>query len=162
MEKGFTLIEVIVVIFIIAILSVIGSANVIRFQKDAILDSAANEFASVLQSAREKSQDGEAVEGQDISYYEPDYLPSWNVLVANNSYSLNRNYRKSGDSSDTTDLIENHNLTAGWTFSPTGSVSFRRITGDVSGLTAVIMTDARGIKRLITIDARGNIVIKEI
>ena len=67
--KGFTLLEVVVVVAIIAIVSLIGVNNFVSFQKDAVLDQTADEFVSLIESARTKSISGELLEGETTAEF---------------------------------------------------------------------------------------------
>jgi prepilin-type N-terminal cleavage/methylation domain-containing protein len=98
MKRGFTLLEVVVVIAIIAVLSLIGVNSVNNFRQEAVLDSTVNEFIAVLKSAKNKSMAGEIPEGMGISdfYSDPDGtpvgLPKYGVEVKPGTYYLTRNY----------------------------------------------------------------------
>jgi prepilin-type N-terminal cleavage/methylation domain-containing protein len=159
MLKGFSLIEVLVVVSLIAILSVFGIVNIVEFQKTAVLDAEASEFAAEFKTARENSMAGEALEGKDISYFEPGFLPYWQIAVAGNTYTLKLVYRKVGDTADTLDTVESHVLNTSWTLTPNGTTNFERINGNASGTTIYTMTDNRGEIRHIDIDSQGNINI---
>ena len=54
-EKGFTLLELIVVFSIIAILSTIGLASFVNYSKAQILQGSANDIISTLNTAKSKA-----------------------------------------------------------------------------------------------------------
>lgn len=94
-KKGFTLIEIIVVTFILSTLALIGVETIIGFQKNAILESTARELVSTIRTAQNKSLAGELLSGETL---QPNDLPKFGVAFSANSYTLFREYAGIGSS----------------------------------------------------------------
>lgn len=88
MQKGFTLIETILVIAIISAISAFGMMKIFAFQKDAKIDSMANEILSTLKFARNKSELGEIPFSMNLSDFLPEKLPSYGVRSSGSGYEV--------------------------------------------------------------------------
>jgi len=93
MPKGFTLIEIILVLAIFSVLSVAGIESITEFQKSALLRGTSDEFAAALRSARTKSINGELLEGEKPEDFSNDGLPIYGVKTDSSSYTLFRCYQ---------------------------------------------------------------------
>lgn len=82
------MIETILVIAIISSLSAFGMMKIFAFQKDAKIDSMANEILSTLKLARNKSELGEIPFSMSLSDFLPDKLPSYGVRSAGSGYGV--------------------------------------------------------------------------
>lgn len=176
--RGYTLVEVMVVIAIIVILTLAGAINVTEFQKNALLDSEANEFASALQTARAKSMTGEIskrltgmpdnIEGIDYADYRMQYsdynpadLPVYSIQVTGSQYQLLVEYTLAGGDPltdrqreilQTTAIDPRFTLTAGTSL-------FERRTGKTNPITYTLDKTGTTEGREIVIDSQGTIEV---
>ena len=160
-KRGFSIVETMVVVAIVAILSVFSIENIVRFQKNTLLDSASSEFKSLLESARSKSIAGEAVNGADITFFEEGYLPEFGVNVSPTAATLFGKYRKAGEGTDTRDNGEVLNVTNGITLTP-GETVFARRNGDVSGASSYTLVLSGAGSRQVDITSGGAITISRL
>ncbi len=123
-KKGFTLIEVIVVVAISAILALVGVETIIGFQKNAILESTAKELVSTIRTAQNKSLAGELLSGEVL---QPNDLPKYGVNFSTNSYTLFRDYIGVGSSA-----IEVYPIDTQLKLTPSTQVVFNRVSGTSS------------------------------
>lgn len=162
-QRGFTLIELLVVIGILVTLVIGVTNNIVTFQKDAKLDSTANEFASTLETAHNKSVSGEVPDnGVNFSNYENnDTLPLWSVGVDEDNYQLMCKYKKESDSDYTKEVIENNNLLENISIIPTNEISFERLTGKrlSSDTSFTVSYGDYGESRTVNVDENGNVTI---
>lgn len=148
--RGFTLIETVVVVAILAILAFFSVENIINFQKSSLLDASANEFASTLKLAAGKSRAGEIPEGKSVEDFEEDGFPEYGVLVQSSGYSLFADYTLFGEVEKTRDIFEAFSLGLIHTVEPETEISFSRITGETNS-TAFTLRQVQGgqIRRII-------------
>ncbi len=166
--SGVSLIETIVVIAIIATLSTMGVNSFINFKNDSSIDNATNEFISDMKLARNKSMNGEILEGEKTEDFDPNGLPKYGLNISNNSYQLIRNCLKA-DGTTTCEgepTIENINLDPEYTFSEdedyTIEFYFERITGKTEELTLTIEKKGGSYGRQISISSDFLITITKI
>ena len=138
MPKGFTLIEIILVLAIFSVLSVAGIESITQFQKSALLRGTSDEFAAVLRSARTKSISGELLEGEKPEDFSADGLPIYGVKTNSTSYTLFRRYQLCNPPNPCPAVqdsdLENYLLSPQLSFSGNGQIIFQRISGSpVSG-----------------------------
>lgn len=154
-NKGFTLIETVVVFGILAILSLFGVESIIEFQKNALLEGTADEFASTLREARTKSLAGELRLGEKAEDFTVDGLPKYGVRVAGPNYFLFREYQLLGGPPARADLetftIEDNLLL---TPSP-GEIIFDRVTGHSNPITFTLQRKDGGGRREIEAGDKG-------
>lgn len=145
MKHGFTLIESVVVIAILAILAFAGMNTITEFQRNAILNSATQELGSTLRVARQNSISGRVGLGETDSYF--------GVSMNGNSYQLVR-YTTTPPSTNT---IENHTIDSSLTVTPPSiTVTFSRIIGEPN--TAATITLSRigtTTSRTVTVSSNG-------
>lgn len=167
---GFTLIESVVVIAILGIMALVGSESILEFQKNALLDSTANEIASTLRSARTKSlagqlcESGETLKDKDCNDkkcdeltaedFKSDYLPKYGVDLTTSSYSLFRQCWLSCDTEETIKTIENFTLPANFSLDPVGQIIFSRVNGETTPI-ILTLTGTNGKERKIEINNQG-------
>lgn len=158
-NKGFTLIETVVVIAILAILSFFGVENVIEFQKDSLLANTANEIASNTRQARTKSLNGELLGGEKPEDFTADGLPQYGIKINGQSYSLFRQYQRLSDSALQTQTIATFNVDNNLSLIPDESaVIFDRKTGENSPATFILKRkDNRGTQS-VEIGVKGVVV----
>lgn len=103
-NQGFSLIETMVVLAILSILSLVGIESIIEFQKNALLDTSANEFASALRRAQSMSITGEipnvscpnnpCSDNLNIaSNFDTDGLPTYRVNLSSVNYTIWYDYQ---------------------------------------------------------------------
>jgi prepilin-type N-terminal cleavage/methylation domain-containing protein len=134
MNKGFTLIETLVVIAIISALSTFGMIRISAFQKEAKLDSVANEIISTLKVARSKSELGEIPSGMVLSDFFEGGLPSYGVRLTSDRYEVFVRYIK--DDAPTIiveESVGNPNLVSNEITLTPSKILYSRISGKTTG-----------------------------
>lgn len=142
--KGFTLIESVVVIAILATVGLVAMNNITEFQRNAILSSATQELGSTLRMAQQKSISGFVKAGETDG--------SYGVTLSGNSYQLNR-YTPGFDP----EILEEHALDPSLSASP-GSIdlTFARITGAPSSAVMITLTRTGTTTfRMVTVSENG-------
>ena len=172
MKKGFTLLEAMVVVSIIAILSFMGINSVNSFRQEAIMDNTVNEFISVLKTARNKSMAGEIPDGMtsDTSKFSEDGLPVYGVEVNSGTYYLTRNYTYDGTTTKECQTYDGNWISDCTTylvvpseFSITpGVVKYLRISGKTISTNFDIKKVSSGTGKKIEVSSDGMITISEI
>ena len=149
MKRGFTLLEVVVVIAIIAILSLFGVNTINNFRRNASLDNAASELLSEIRVARNKSMTGEVMEGEKEEDFNPNGLPEYGVNILADRYELIRRCVKLAGNCDTEPAIEMIMLDDQFTLDPIGKFYFDRIAGnpDISGTKTINILEKKGSKK---------------
>lgn len=157
--KGFTLIEIIVVVAITAIVAAMGANTITEFQRNAILENDTRELASTLRSARSKSIAGELKPLESETNFTPSGLPVFGITVNGSSYILERTFTPIGSMTPTTEALEQHSLDSSLSISPVAfSVSFARTTGLPNSAQTITVTRLHtSITRIIKIDTNGAI-----
>ncbi len=158
--KGFTLVEVVIVVGIIAILSVFGVENVIRFQRNSLLDQTAIKVEDFLKSARSKSITAESLNDESIDYYEDGGLPVYSVIVTGSSVTLSESYIVKPASTIKKD-INTFSIDPSITIT-SGETKFARRTGQASGANNYILQMGTSEKRKVNIDSQGIITVTSI
>jgi len=159
--KGYSLIEVIIVIALIAIFSLFGSIKFNQFREDTVINLATEEFESHVRSARAKSMVGEIREGETVALFEENGLPSWGVSASVNTYSIFREFILKGEPDKTRETIETITLDSSFNISGDTEVLFPRISGQ-SSATFIIEKVDTALKREVSINLQGVITIKTI
>ena len=151
--KGFTLIESMVVIAILAILALASINTITEFQKNAILTSAAQELVSTIRVARADSMSGLVKIGET---YEDDGYPFYGVFITGNTYDLKRTFTPYG-ASQTIDTVESHTADSSITLSASSpTITFTRITGDPSSTPTITLTrTGTTTSKTITVNSNG-------
>jgi len=149
-NKGFTLIETIVVFAILSTLALVGIESIVEFQKNALLDGAANEFASTLRSARTKSLAGEILETETDGDFADDGLPKYGVKIEDDqTYILFREYV---DYTGASGYDEPERLTIDDNLSLANvgdRVVFERVTGEGGPIVFTLQrTDGKGTREI--------------
>lgn len=157
MIKGFTLIEIIIVVALLASVSLVGTNTIIEFQRNAILSAAAQELASTLRTAQANSSAGQIQSGETASTFTIDGLPYFGLNVNGNSYQLIRKYTPAGAGSETTETLETHEIDSSVVPAPSPmTVMFARTSGIPN--TAVTFTLTRihsTVSRTVTLHSNG-------
>lgn len=171
-NRGFSLIELLVIFSVIAVLSSGALAAYRSYSNAQILQSTANNFYDTLQSAKTQAQSQvkpSACANVTLDNYNVSYV-NVNVNVnGNGSYSLNV-------SCGTTTAIQTEQLPAGYTFTDSsgnqisGTVSFNVLSGGIgfsptlsSGTNSIAINikPASGSPKTITIFTNGEISISK-
>lgn len=149
-NKGFTLIETVVVVAILAILAFFGVENIIEFQKNSLLEATASELASTLRQARTKSLAGELLDDEISSDFTQDGLPKYGVKIAGQTYILFREYQPSGDPSPIRQDLETFAIGDQLLLSPSGGEAvFARVTGENNPTSFTLQRkDGRGSREI--------------
>lgn len=152
-NKGFTLIESVVVIAILALAALVGINNITEFQRNAILSSAAQELGSTLRVAKANSTAGQVKTGE---IYEDSEYPAYGVTLSGNSYELIRTFTLSGEAA-ATEAMESHAIDSSIIVDPVSiTLTFARITGEPSGTATITLTRTGTTTfRTVTVNANG-------
>lgn len=159
--RGYTLIEVILVVTIIAFMSVVGMTKFNQFKQDTDIDLASEGFVSEIRTAKNMSMSGMIEDGKDASYYESDGLPEYGVDNVGSGYKLFRDYKLSGGISKT-DYLEEIQLDPSITITGDNQIKFTRINGETGGAIFVMQKTGVSEKRQINIDSKGVITVTKI
>lgn len=151
--QGFTLIESVVVIAILAILALVSINTITEFQRNAILTSATQELGSTLRVAKADSTSGLVKTGE---VYTDTGYPYYGITLNGNTYQLTRTFTLSGGSAATENL-ETHAIDPSITVLPASTaITFTRITGVPSGAVTVTLTRTGTTTfRTVTVNANG-------
>lgn len=155
-NKGFTLLETIIVVAVLATIALAGMETITEFQKNALLEATANEFASALRTARSKSLAGELPEGNHPDEFAEGGLPQYGVEVNTNQYFLFRDYQLEGEGPNHEALEnENYSISDRLALTPSGMVTFNRVTGLTNPtIFTLSRLDGRGTRE-IEVDQKG-------
>jgi prepilin-type N-terminal cleavage/methylation domain-containing protein len=160
--KGFTLIEVIIVISLISALTLIGITKFSNLREDTMLTIAVDEFASNLRTARIKSMSGEIDKTKAVSDYEPHGLPVYGIETDGSEHKLFVEFISIGEETATRQYIDRILLDAEFAFSGSAEVGFKRISGQSPGAVFILENTVNSEKQQISIDSVGVITITKI
>lgn len=170
-NKGFTLIETVVVVAILAILAFFGVENIIEFQKNALLSSTAQEFTSALRRAQSMSITGEIPDDpknpDNLKIKLPsDFdtntngLPRFWINLSPASYTIGYDYRLAGQTEDASYPLETFPIDPKLSISPTGKLTFTRLTGLTGSTTQFIVSSDVKHQIKVVVDDKGVITSK--
>jgi prepilin-type N-terminal cleavage/methylation domain-containing protein len=142
-QKAFTLIELLVVVAVIGMMSVIGVASFISYNKNQTLQQAVSDFVNTLNTAKSKAYSQTKTSSCSGS------LDGYSVRIVNNSYSLY--IVCSGVSSQLTTPPVLANIT----IAPNENIFFQVITGGVTGNGNVVFTQVGGNSKTVKISSVG-------
>lgn len=149
--KGFTLIELIVVISVTAVLSIVGIAAFVTYSQTQALSASAQDVATMLQVAKSRAQSQvkpdsvPCLDGYRVDVY-PQGTYTLNAICGVNTYPIANQAKK---------LPTN----ISFYISSISSVQFAVLSGVVSGIRD-IKINGYGKSKTINIDAIGNIVTR--
>jgi prepilin-type N-terminal cleavage/methylation domain-containing protein len=129
-EKGFTFIELLVVMALIAGLSALGMIRIISFQKDSQIDSFANEIVSTLKIAKNKSETGEIPTNMTMDNFIDGKYPSYGLRTNTDGYEIYVNYETSAG--EVNSWVEKYKLPKDTSIVLSGAIKFDRITGNTN------------------------------
>lgn len=157
--KGFTLIESVIVIAILATIAMVGMNNITEFQRNAILSAATQELGSTLRVAKADSTSGLVKIGE---IYSDTGYPYYGIALSYDSgnkqyiYQLTRTFTLSGGSA-TTENVESHAIDPSIIVAPASvAVTFTRITGNPSSAATITLTrTGTATSRTVTVNGSG-------
>lgn len=127
-QSGFTLIEILIVLFIVGVILVLPSFSLWGISRSEALLSSTREVAGVLHQAQTYTIAGKSTDGQQPISYGIYFQPGYYVLFSGSSYNAN----------DTNN--EQTDLPQGISFSqiqiPNNTVLFTQVTGQVTSFDA--------------------------
>lgn len=151
---GFTLVEILVVMGLMAILGTMAFTNLIRPQNQASLDSIVTTLLADL-----KSQQIKAISGDSLSAAT---AQAHGIYVQNSNYTLFKGSSYSGSDTDNFVVSVDTGLTLSTTF-PTSQVVFTKGSGDVTGFTAgqntITVTSSSTGSKVITLNRYGAVTV---
>lgn len=154
-EKGFSLLEMIIVLSVLTILATIGIASFSSGSKTASMETASSDVVSVFQLARSRAisqvkPDDVMVCNGELLGYEVD------IDTNTNEYAL----KVACGSRENSNVIVNKVLPNNVTFNSSSQTSFffPILTGNVEG-SGVVTINGYGMTRSITIDTVGGITL---
>lgn len=156
-QRGFTLIELIVVFSVIAVLSTIGVASFVGYSRAQTLQQATNDFITVLNTAKVRAS---AQVKPSPTCLTTSTLQGYSVTVniVARTYSLNVICSGTTTSISTTTLPTNvtFNSASGIPPTTTTNIIFSVLTGGVSGIGNVVLS-SYGATKTVTINSVGGI-----
>jgi Tfp pilus assembly protein FimT len=160
--RGFTLLEIVIIMAIFSVLTVAGVTSITKFQKQARLDSTTNELVNNLRLANTKSVTGELLETEVPSNFEETGLPQYGVLIDDAThYSLIRQYQLVGQSI-TTETLNTIDITDEFSLSPVGtSIIFIRPSGITSSTTITLQQINSPDTTDIVVQSNGSISVNQ-
>ncbi len=160
MNKGFTFIETLLVIAIISSLSVFGMMKIFAFQKDAKIDSVANEVLSTLKFARSKSELGEIPYSMNLEEFLPDKYPSYGVRSAGAGYEVFVQYETPSGAVNNT-IGQSVTLPDDMSINIPLGIVFERLSGRTSGADIDVFYKGTPEKRII-VNSSGYFDVKDL
>lgn len=152
--KGFTLIEIIISITILAAIGVASIAYLGGYRRSVSVDSEAEKITAYLRQAQNKAMSGEAVSGQDPT--------NWGVHFVNPAsgtayYAIFRGSSYSADVSDETIYLSQQVQFSDPAASSTKDIVFQRITGRPTATTTIILRSVANanLTRTISVNSLG-------
>ncbi len=150
-EKGFTILELILVIGIFAVIAGVATVQLANFQRGTVLESTSKDVVSALRLAHDKAMLGE--DGNSNGQGDP-----WGIRFANSTADTYASFY--GAAYDINNVKETTYLSPPLAFSaPTegnnADVIFTKLSGTTTSATITITSD--GQTKTITVDASGRI-----
>lgn len=128
-NRGYTLLELLIIIAVMSTISLGVYESIVHFQSQSQVEAAAAEFTTTVKTAQAKSRDGQLPQGAVETDYTPDGLPIYGVTLTASDYTLHQYHTLNSTVSENI-VLETHVFDSSITFSPgTYSVIFSRMTG---------------------------------
>lgn len=160
--KGISLIELLVAIAIITTLSVVGTNSFINIKNDADIDAITDELISDIKLARNKSMNGELLEGELTDDFDEDGLPKYGINFTQNNYQIIRRCSKGGNlAACDGDIIESIPVNSQYKLLPETTLFFDRITGKSNSQDITVWQKDDKYKRDINISDNFVITVTE-
>jgi prepilin-type N-terminal cleavage/methylation domain-containing protein len=137
-QRGFTFIELLLVITLLLILGTMGTAFTARFLTQNAVDNTTDQFTNSLRKAQLN-----AMMGKQNS--------NWGVNYTSNTITL---YRGNSYATRTIGFDERYTVNAGVTVTGISDINFTRVTG-LPGSTPTITISGSGSNNSITINSQG-------
>lgn len=152
---GFTLVEVLVVMGLMAILAGLAFTNFIRPQNQASLDSIVSTLVADIKSQQIKAMSGDSVSASTAQAH--------GVYIQSGSYTLFKGTSYSGSDTDNYTVAADTGVTLSTTL-PSTQVVFTKGTGDVTGFiagqnTITITSSGTGTSKTLTLNRYGAITV---
>lgn len=162
-NKGYTLLEVLLVVSIVSIISVFAAQTLIKFQKEAVLDDTVREFSSLTLHARSKSIAGEIQKGKTYNDYAEEGMDEYAIKTTSDSYQLVRRYTLAS-ATEQENIIESNQINNVLDFEPKNTtVFFDRISGQPSSATQfTFQIKGSSEQRLVKINSNGSVNIEKL
>lgn len=138
-SHGFTLIEILISITILAALGVVGVAYLGGYRQSVSLDSEAEKITAYLRQVQNKALSGEAISGQDPTDWGVHFV---NALSGEAYYAVFRGSSYSAEASDETIYLSKQVKFVDPAASSTKDIVFQRITGRPTATTTIILQSA--------------------
>lgn len=154
LSKGFTLVELLLIMGIIAVLTSFAVMNLIRPQTKASLDTVVTSLVSDIKSQQLKAMAGDSGSG---STSQPQGL-----YIQTNQYTLFKGSSYSGADTDNFVVTENSDISLSTTF-PSSIVIFSKRSGEVSGFSNgsnTVTVSSGGESKIITVNRYGAVSIQ--
>lgn len=159
-NRGFTIIELIVVFSVMAVLSTIGIASFSSFSKSQVLQQATNDLVNTLNTAKVRSASQNKPNPPCLAN---SILENYNVVIniALKTYSLNVVCSGTTNILKTTALPSNvnFNTASGTPPTTTTTIVFPVLTGGVNRSGNIVLSSF-GLTKTITISQVGNISVQ--
>jgi prepilin-type N-terminal cleavage/methylation domain-containing protein len=153
MAQGFTLIEVLLVMGILAVLGGLTTMNLIQPQKTVSLDGTLAAVVADLKSQQIKAMGGDEVSGSTAQPH--------GIYVQSDRYTLFKGTTYSAVDTDNFVVMMDAGTTLATTNMPSGQMTFTKGTGAVTSFTSAptITVSSGGSSKIITINRHGVVSI---
>ena len=158
-EKGFTLIELMVVLSVTAVLGTLGIAGFVIYNQIQVLQSATSDVVTVLNLAKSRAQSQIKPSGYCTASSD-DSLSGYNVVIsAPSRYALKLRCSETGEAGETVIVGQDKSLPASLSFRNSTSFFFPVLTGGVQNPSSITV-DGYGRYKTITVNSFGGVSIE--
>lgn len=153
-RKGFTLIELMVVISITAVLGTLGIAGFTNYNQVQVLQTSSNEVVTMLNLAKSRAQSQVKLGTATCVSYP---LDGYQVRIVKTVGDSTGSYELSSVCNRTANLLERKPLPKGISFTTNNTIFFSVLTGEVTGAGQIVLRGYDNRTRTITINPLGKI-----